>query len=329
MLLATTIGEFKVSPRWSWGVFMLLSALLPAACGGDDKAGEGGGSGGGVIFNQGDGGGPGATVPSPPPDSQFTKADVGSYAVGQEVQGVPTGIASAGQMGQGCDVMVGVVRDFKGANEPGGHGDFETFNGDDPTKGLVADALGADQKPVYASQCGSPPSPDKNICPFGQQTTTQAAYDQWYRYTENVNKPYLVYFKFAANGNVYTFQSTAFFPLDGKGWGNTPKANHNFHFTTELHTQFQYNGGERFTFTGDDDLWVFINGKLAMDLGGLHPQRSDTLDLDASAGKLGITKGQQYPLALFHAERHTNASNFRVDTTLAFTNCGTIVPDIH
>jgi hypothetical protein len=30
---------------------------------------------------------------------------------------------------------------------------------------------------------------------------------------------------------------------------------------------------------------------------------------------------------LFHAERHTNASNFRVDTNLAFVDCGTIPPD--
>jgi fibro-slime domain-containing protein len=72
-----------------------------------------------------------------------------------------------------------------------------------------------------------------------------------------------------------------------------------------------------------------VNGKLALDLGGLHPKTTGKLDLDASAQNLGITKGNAYPLALFHAERHTDASNFRVDTTLAFTNCGTIVPEIH
>lgn len=328
MLLAST-ADVSIS-RWrpALGVFLLFPLLSLAACGGGDEGAAGGGTGGQLIFMQPDGAAAGASVPPPPPDSAFTKSNIGAYALGNPVQNLPSGI-SIGQHGAAnCDVMVGVVRDFKGVNEPGGHPDFEAFQGDAQTKGLVADALGADQKPVYASQCGAPPA-GKTVCPYGQQTTTQANFDQWYRFSDGINKPYLVYFKFEANNGVYTFQSTSFFPLDGKGWGNTPKANHNFHFTTELHTQFQYNGGEKFSFTGDDDLWVFVNGKLALDLGGLHPQTSDTLDLDASAGNLGITKGSQYPLALFHAERHTNASNFRVDTTLAFTNCGVIVPEIH
>ena len=91
----------------------------------------------------------------------------------------------------------------------------------------------------------------------------------------------------------------------------------------------KYAGGEVFTFTGDDDLWVFVNGKLAIDLGGVHGAASATLDVDQAAAMLGITQGSVYPLELFHAERHTHASNFRVDTNLAFVDCGTIPPDIN
>ena len=72
---------------------------------------------------------------------------------------------------------------------------------------------------------------------------------------------------------------------------------------------------------------MFINHKLAIDLGGLHSQQSKTISLDMDAQKLGITVGGTYDLDLFHAERHTNASNFRVDTNLAFTNCGTIIEE--
>jgi fibro-slime domain-containing protein len=269
--------------------------------------------------------------------ADYIKADMGGFKLGPAVDvGAAGGTGTAGAPGaagaasSSCGtVILGVVRDFKGKNEPDGHPDFETYKGSDASKGIVKDTLGDDQKPVYN---GTGPIIDaKN----GQQTTSKMDFDQWYRGTAKVNKPYEVYFHFEPNGNVLTFQSAAFFPLDGKGWGNTcteadatcKKWDHNFGFTTEVHTQFNYKGGETFAFTGDDDLWVFINKKLAIDLGGLHPKTSATILLDKEAQKLGIKIGMTYDLDLFHAERHTDASNFRVDTNLAFTNCGTIIEE--
>ena len=65
---------------------------------------------------------------------------------------------------------------------------------------------------------------------------------------------------------------------------------------------------------------MFINGKLAIDLGGLHPAAMGSVALD----RLGLTKGQEYDIELFNAERHTDRSDFRADTNLAFTNCGSV-----
>jgi fibro-slime domain-containing protein len=280
---------------------------------GNNTGGTGNGSGGAAPYML-------------PPD--YTKATKGGFKLGPAVDlGAAGGSGEAGAPGaagssSGCGTAIlGVVRDFKGKNEMGGHPDFEAYSGVGASKGIVKATLGDDQKPVYN---GTGPIIDaKN----GQQTTSKMDFDSWYRATDKVNKPYLVYFYFEPNNGVLTFQSTAFYPLDGKGWGNTPGSSHNFGFTTEVHTQFTYKGGETFAFTGDDDLWVFINHKLAIDLGGLHPQTNDTILLDRDAAKLGITVGQVYDLDLFHAERHTNESNFRVDTNLAFTNCGTIIDE--
>lgn len=266
--------------------------------------------------------------------ANFIKTESGGYALGPALTrdgGDAVASRNAPAPGVNCNLLVGVVRDFKG-KDVGGHPDFQAFGGKKPTIGLVAPALNSARKPTYASACESANLGNKEACPYGPMTTNKPAFNQWYTFAEEVNKPYILYLQLVSNGSsVSTFASKRFFPLDGAGWQDAnpdeDKKLRNFGFTTELHTQFIYAGGESFTFTGDDDLWVFINGKLAIDLGGLHPAANATVNLDEAALHLGLTKGRSYSLELFHAERHADKSNFRIDTNLAFTDCGSALPD--
>ncbi|HJN79932.1 MAG: fibro-slime domain-containing protein [Phycisphaerales bacterium] len=106
-----------------------------------------------------------------------------------------------------------------------------------------------------------------------------------------------------------------FFPIEGQLFGNPGGSpDRNFHFTFELHTEFTYQEGtgQFFRFVGDDDVWVFINGQLVIDLGGVHAATEQYVDIE----RLGLVDGEDYTLDFFFAERHRTQSNFRIVTSL-------------
>ncbi|HEX2882073.1 MAG TPA: DUF4215 domain-containing protein, partial [Polyangiaceae bacterium] len=201
------------------------------------------------------------------------------------------------------------------------HPDFEIFAGNAATTGLVNSLLGTDHKPVrVAGRCDSTSTTG---CPYGQQLTNTTNFNQWFNDTANVSVSIARQLPFTQQGvtNTYQYTNNALFPWDGvaTSWvlsapaRETLSAGHDFGFTSEARYWFQYQGGEVLNFFGDDDLWVFINGHLAVDVGGLHPQTAGAVTLDAAqATAFQLVAGNIYEVSLFHAERHTNASNFQL-----------------
>lgn len=240
-----------------------------------------------------------------------TSDDSGATSNGTKVSGVPVGSGLGANNGTTCDGSLrGRVRDFRMTfpdMEPAHSG--KSDNAKDV--GMVkAEIDTTSRKPIYAG------------APTGTLTTTGPAnFDKWFRDSsaDNVGQDLPLTFAGPDAKGVYSYDNQQFFPIDGQLWGNEGK-NHNYSFTFELHTVFQYKGGEQFTFIGDDDVFTFINGKLVVDLGGVHEAETATVDIDS----LGLTKGNNYPLDFFFAERHVTESHFRIDTSLEFVDCGKI-----
>jgi len=221
-------------------------------------------------------------------------------AVSEHVDGGPAGTGDS-PLAETCGALDTVVRDFR-FDFP----DMKGIAGDD--RGIVEVQIGSDRKPVYA--------------PSGATltVTSKDTFDQWYRDVAAVNMRFelpMALTETPQGSGTYVYDNQMYFPLDGMGWGDPPIDGHNFYFTTEIHSTFHYFGAEQFTFVGDDDVWVFVNGKLAIDLGGVHSAEAEAIDFDAQAAALGLVIGEVYPLDIFQAERHPTASTFRIETSIS------------
>ncbi len=259
-----------------------------------------------------------------------------------------------------------IYRDFKKNNVAGGHPDFEAYDG--PGALNLVEPLLVNGHPRFLSRRGNPAA-DHDLL------TSLDDFAQWY-VTDPKNKVINSKLRLKKQSDdSYLFDSRTdlpngaanplspkgyFWPLDGIGWQDpsVPSAdrelsygakdglNHNFFYTTEARFWFSYDAttSPLLNFDGDDDVWVFINGKLAVDIGGLHSRQEKgvlihptctgvTLPANTecriASTDLGLTDGNIYDIAVFQAERHTDESNykltlkgFRKEKSACFPICG-------
>jgi len=201
-------------------------------------------------------------------------------------------LASAGTFAAST-TLSGTVRDFAfdGVNFEGAISGVVT--------GMVAPTL-------------SGPSP--TLTALGTTIIEPTNFSQWFTKTTNNVPVSLTLNETFAGSGIYSYSNNAFFPIDGQELGNQGFP-HNYHFTYNIAAQFGYKPGtgQAFSFTGDDDVWVFFDKKLGIDLGGVHGATSASVNMDTLLA--GHAEGN-YSFDFFFAERHYSESNLSIETSL-------------
>ena len=149
---------------------------------------------------------------------------------------------------------------------------------------------------------------------------------RWFNAIDGTNVVYdgTINLVYSAEQETFEYGSEAFYPLNGNG--DIAKDGNNHLFTMNLGAPFRVlkNGKEEFTIMADDDTWVFVNGRLVLDMGGIHDATTGVFRVNKEGEVYASVDGIDFAysgvkleddsaiIRVFHADRDSKDSVFRV-----------------
>ncbi len=141
-----------------------------------------------------------------------------------------------------------------------------------------------------------------------------------------VNRPVVHPITLNRNGDVYEYFSEAFYPINDRLFGNEGGSNNtSFTYVIAAHFTFDACHNQFIELQGGDGMWLYLDDRLVIDLGGVGPAEPQHIELD----RLSLVDGREYVARMFFAQRRTTGSTFGLSTNVVMSTTGRLPDNSH